>query len=179
MLRRAGTWDHLVGGYLAGTLRTQSDLSEAPELDQLGRPGRRREHRHRYLTEASAGTRLSPVSLRVDVMIRFDDVSKQYAGGTTAVDHLDLEAPTGQITVLVGPSGCGKTTTLRMVNRMIEPTSGTIWLDDQDTGKMDAAEMRRGIGYVIQHAGPLPAPHRARQRRHRARAARLGQEEDP
>ena len=99
---------------------------------------------------------MSPVSLRVDVMIRFDDVSKQYAGGTTAVDHLDLEAPTGQITVLVGPSGCGKTTTLRMVNRMIEPTSGTIWLDDQDTGKMDAAEMRRGIGYVIQHAGLFP-----------------------
>jgi osmoprotectant transport system ATP-binding protein len=89
-------------------------------------------------------------------MIRFDDVSKQYAGGTTAVDHLDLEAPTGQITVLVGPSGCGKTTTLRMVNRMIEPTSGTIWLDDQDTGKMDAAEMRRGIGYVIQAAGLFP-----------------------
>ena len=89
-------------------------------------------------------------------MIRFDDVSKQYAGGTTAVDHLDLEAPTGQITVLVGPSGCGKTTTLRMVNRMIEPTSGTIWLDDQDTGTMDAAQMRRGIGYVIQHAGLFP-----------------------
>jgi osmoprotectant transport system ATP-binding protein len=89
-------------------------------------------------------------------MIRFDDVSKQYAGGTTAVDHLHLEAPTGQITVLVGPSGCGKTTTLRMVNRMIEPTSGTIWLDDQDTGTMDAAQMRRGIGYVIQHAGLFP-----------------------
>ncbi|MEO7235574.1 MAG: ATP-binding cassette domain-containing protein [Lapillicoccus sp.] len=89
-------------------------------------------------------------------MIRFDDVSKQYPGGTTAVDHLDLEAPTGQITVLVGPSGCGKTTTLRMVNRMIETTSGRIWLDDQDTGAMDAAEMRRGIGYVIQHAGLFP-----------------------
>ncbi len=99
---------------------------------------------------------MSLVSLRVDVMIRFDDVSKQYPGGTTAVDHLDLEAPTGQITVLVGPSGCGKTTTLRMVNRMIEPTSGRIWLDDQDTGAMDAAEMRRGIGYVIQHAGLFP-----------------------
>ena len=89
-------------------------------------------------------------------MIRFDDVSKQYAGGTTAVDHLTLEAPTGQITVLVGPSGCGKTTTLRMVNRIIEPTSGTISLDDQDTRKMDAAEMRRGIGYVIQAAGLFP-----------------------
>jgi osmoprotectant transport system ATP-binding protein len=99
---------------------------------------------------------MSPASLRVDVMIRFDDVSKQYPGGTTAVDHLELEAPTGRITVLVGPSGCGKTTTLRMVNRMIEPTSGRIWLDDQDTGAMDAAEMRRGIGYVIQHAGLFP-----------------------
>ncbi len=99
---------------------------------------------------------MSAVSPRVDTMIRFDDVSKQYPGGTTAVDHLDLEASTGKITVLVGPSGCGKTTTLRMVNRMIEPTSGTIWLDDQDTGTMDAAEMRRGIGYVIQHAGLFP-----------------------
>ncbi len=89
-------------------------------------------------------------------MIRFDGVSKQYPDGTKAVDDLTLEAPTGQITVLVGPSGCGKTTTLRMVNRMIEPTSGTIWLDDQDTGKMDAAQMRRGIGYVIQHAGLFP-----------------------
>ena len=99
---------------------------------------------------------MSPVSLRVDPMIRFDDVSKQYPGGTTAVDHLDLEAPTGKITVLVGPSGCGKTTTLRMVNRMIEPTSGTIWLDDENTGTMDAAQMRRGIGYVIQNAGLFP-----------------------
>ena len=99
---------------------------------------------------------MSVASLRVEGMIRFDDVSKQYPGGTTAVDHLDLEAPTGQITVLVGPSGCGKTTTLRMVNRMIEPTSGTIWLDDQNTSRMDAAEMRRGIGYVIQSAGLFP-----------------------
>ena len=73
-----------------------------------------------------------------DEVVRFDDVSKQYPGGTTAVDHLVLEAPTGQITVLVGPSGCGKTTTLRMVNRMIEPTSGRIWLDDQaaDAGQL-------------------------------------------
>ena len=66
-----------------------------------------------------------------------------------------------------------------MVNRMIEPTSGTIWLDDQDTGTMDAAELRRGIGYVIQHAGLFPHRTVARQRQHRARAARLGQEEDP
>ena len=89
-------------------------------------------------------------------MIRFDGVSKHYPDGTVAVDHLSLEAPTGQITVLVGPSGCGKTTSLRMVNRMIEPTSGRIWVDDQDTASMDAAQLRRGIGYVIQHAGLFP-----------------------
>jgi osmoprotectant transport system ATP-binding protein len=89
-------------------------------------------------------------------MIRFDGVSKRYPDGTIAVNNLSLEAPTGQITVLVGPSGCGKTTSLRMVNRMIEPTSGRIWIDDQDTAAMDASELRRGIGYVIQHAGLFP-----------------------
>ena len=76
--------------------------------------------------------------------------------GGTAVDELDLTAPTGRITVLVGPSGCGKTTSLRMVNRMIEPTSGSIHLDGRDTADLEAAEMRRGIGYVIQHAGLFP-----------------------
>ena len=91
-------------------------------------------------------------------MIRFEGVTKRYAGGSAAVavDDLTLTAPTGQITVLVGPSGCGKTTTLRMVNRMIAPTSGTITLDGRDTAALDAAELRRGIGYVIQHAGLFP-----------------------
>jgi osmoprotectant transport system ATP-binding protein len=89
-------------------------------------------------------------------MIRFDGVSKAYPDGTVAVERLDLEAPTGQITVLVGPSGCGKTTSLRMVNRMIEPTSGRITIDDQDTASMEASQLRRGIGYVIQHAGLFP-----------------------
>jgi osmoprotectant transport system ATP-binding protein len=89
-------------------------------------------------------------------MIRFEAVSKTYPDGTVAVDHLDLEAPSGQITVLVGPSGCGKTTSLRMINRMIEPTSGRIWLDDRDTATVPAAQLRRGIGYVIQHAGLFP-----------------------
>jgi osmoprotectant transport system ATP-binding protein len=89
-------------------------------------------------------------------MIRFDGVSKRYPDGTVAVDDLILEAPTGQITVLVGPSGCGKTTSLRMVNRMIEPTSGRIEIDGQDTAEMDASRLRRGIGYVIQHAGLFP-----------------------
>lgn len=94
-------------------------------------------------------------------MIRFEGVTKRYAGApghapSVAVDDLTLEAPTGQITVLVGPSGCGKTTTLRMVNRMITPTSGSIWLDGRDTAGLDEAELRRGIGYVIQHAGLFP-----------------------
>ncbi len=89
-------------------------------------------------------------------MIRFDQVTKRYPDGTVAVDQLDLVAPTGQITVFVGPSGCGKTTSLRMINRMIEPTSGTIWLDDTDTSALPAHELRRQIGYVIQHAGLFP-----------------------
>src|SRR6476660_5920072 len=89
-------------------------------------------------------------------MIRFESVTKQYPDGTVAVDALSLTAPTGKITVLVGPSGCGKTTSLRMVNRMIEPTRGTITLDGQDTGRMNQADLRRGMGYVIQHAGLFP-----------------------
>ena len=89
-------------------------------------------------------------------MIRFDSVSKHYPDGTVAVDTLGLQAPSGQITVLVGPSGCGKTTSLRMINRMIEPTSGTIWLDDRNTSEFAAHELRRQIGYVIQHAGLFP-----------------------
>jgi osmoprotectant transport system ATP-binding protein len=89
-------------------------------------------------------------------VIRFDSVTKRYPDGTVAVDELDLTAPSGKITVLVGPSGCGKTTSLRMINRMIEPTSGTIWLDDEDTAKIATHELRRKIGYVIQHAGLFP-----------------------
>jgi osmoprotectant transport system ATP-binding protein len=89
-------------------------------------------------------------------VIRFESVTKRYPDGTVAVDDLSLTAPSGQITVFVGPSGCGKTTSLRMINRMIEPTSGRIWLDDQDTGSVDPATLRRGIGYVIQQAGLFP-----------------------
>jgi osmoprotectant transport system ATP-binding protein len=89
-------------------------------------------------------------------MIRFDSVTKQYPDGTVAVDDLSLEAASGKITVFVGPSGCGKTTSLRMINRMIQPSSGTIWLDGRDTGSLAASDLRRGIGYVIQHAGLFP-----------------------
>ncbi|MDR6686291.1 osmoprotectant transport system ATP-binding protein [Arthrobacter sp. 1088] len=89
-------------------------------------------------------------------MIKFENVTKAYPDGTVAVDGLNLEAPTGKLTILVGPSGCGKTTSLRMINRLIEPSSGTIYLDDEPTSGMDAALLRRRIGYVIQHAGLFP-----------------------
>ena len=79
-------------------------------------------------------------------MIRFDAVSKQFPDGTVAVDELTFEAPTGQITVLVGPSGCGKTTSLRMINRMIKPTGGRIWIDDKAPAQMDEARLPRGTG---------------------------------
>jgi osmoprotectant transport system ATP-binding protein len=89
-------------------------------------------------------------------LITFEGVTKRYADGTVAVDDLTLEIPTGQITVLVGPSGCGKTTTLRMVNRMVEPTSGRIAIDGEDIAGSDPPTLRRGIGYVIQQAGLFP-----------------------
>jgi osmoprotectant transport system ATP-binding protein len=89
-------------------------------------------------------------------LIKFDGVTKRYPDGTVAVDDLTLEIPTGQITVLVGPSGCGKTTSLRMTNRMIEPSGGTITIDGEDIQALDPAQLRRGIGYVIQHAGLFP-----------------------
>ncbi|MFE1767439.1 ABC transporter ATP-binding protein [Streptomyces angustmyceticus] len=89
-------------------------------------------------------------------MIKFDAVSKRYPNGTTAVDDLSLDLPEGGVTVLVGSSGCGKTTTLRMVNRMVEPTSGRISVGGRDILEADAAELRRGIGYVIQQSGLFP-----------------------
>ncbi|MGW1210799.1 ABC transporter ATP-binding protein [Streptomyces sp. NPDC002499] len=89
-------------------------------------------------------------------MIQFDAVHKRFPNGTTAVHDLSLEIPEGGVTVLVGSSGCGKTTTLRMVNRMVEPTSGTIRVGGKDVTRQDAAELRRSIGYVIQQAGLFP-----------------------
>ena len=109
-------------------------------------------------------------------MIRFEAVTKQYPDGTVAVDHLDLTAPSRQITVLVGPSGCGKTTSLRMINRMIEPTGGRIFIDDQDAvqGLADRTAARHRLRDPARRA--VPAPHRRRQRRDRAVPARPGQE---
>ena len=89
-------------------------------------------------------------------MIEFEGVRKEYPDGTVAVEDLDLVIEDSAITVLVGPSGCGKTTTLRMINRMVEPSAGTIRIDGEDSAGRDLAQLRRGIGYVIQHAGLFP-----------------------
>jgi osmoprotectant transport system ATP-binding protein len=89
-------------------------------------------------------------------VISFEGVTKQYPDGTLAVDSLDLRIEDRSFTVFVGPSGCGKTTSMRMINRMIEPTSGTISVDGRDISTVDAVKLRLGIGYVIQSAGLLP-----------------------
>lgn len=89
-------------------------------------------------------------------MIEFRAARKEYPDGTVAVEDVDLAIEAGTITVLVGPSGCGKTTLLRMVNRMIEPTAGEVLVDGRDVRTADSAELRRGIGYVIQQAGLFP-----------------------
>jgi len=101
-----------------------------------------------------------------DVAIRLDQLTKQYPGGARpAVDSLDLTIPKGELVALVGPSGCGKTTTLKMINRLVEPTGGTVWIDGTDARTLPAHELRRGIGYVIQQAGLFP---------HRTVAANIG-----
>ncbi|MCX5532868.1 betaine/proline/choline family ABC transporter ATP-binding protein [Streptomyces sp. NBC_00006] len=89
-------------------------------------------------------------------MIRFEHVSKRYADGTTAVDDLSFEVNEGELVTLVGPSGCGKTTTMKMVNRLIEPTAGRIFLDGDDISGVDPVQLRRRIGYVIQQVGLFP-----------------------
>jgi osmoprotectant transport system ATP-binding protein len=89
-------------------------------------------------------------------MIRLDSISKRFPNGQIAVDALTLEIPAGQTCVLVGPSGCGKTTTLKMINRLVEPTSGRIFLDDEDVTRADPVRLRRRIGYVIQQVGLFP-----------------------
>ena len=88
-------------------------------------------------------------------MITFDRVVKRYAT-SVAVDHLSLEIKSGETVILVGPSGCGKTTSLKMINRLVEPTEGTISIDDRDTRTYDVNDLRRSIGYVIQQVGLFP-----------------------
>jgi len=89
-------------------------------------------------------------------MIEFSHVTKRYPDGTAAVDDLSLTVPAHRTTVLVGSSGCGKTTLLRMINRMVEPTSGRITIDGADIADRSPVELRRRIGYVMQNGGLLP-----------------------
>ncbi|WP_412163420.1 ABC transporter ATP-binding protein [Curtobacterium flaccumfaciens] len=89
-------------------------------------------------------------------MIEFRSVRKTYPDGTTAVEHFDLVIPSRTTTVFVGSSGCGKTTLLRMINRMVDPTSGTVEIDGSDVAGINPVELRRHIGYVMQNSGLLP-----------------------
>ena len=88
--------------------------------------------------------------------ITLDRLRKVYPDQTVAVDELSLDIGAGEVVVLIGPSGCGKSTVLRMVNRLIEPTSGRVVLGDDDVTKVDPTELRRKIGYVIQNVGLFP-----------------------
>jgi osmoprotectant transport system ATP-binding protein len=88
--------------------------------------------------------------------VKFEHVTKMYSGGRPAVNDLSLEVQSGELLVLIGPSGCGKTTTLRMINRLEEPTSGTIYIEGRDIRSYDPIQLRRGIGYTIQQTGLLP-----------------------
>ena len=89
-------------------------------------------------------------------MIRLESLTKRWHNGQVAVDSLDLDIRDGEICMLVGPSGCGKTTTLKMINRLVEPTAGRIFLAGDDVTGSDPVELRRRIGYVIQHVGLFP-----------------------
>ncbi|XKE46571.1 ABC transporter ATP-binding protein [Halomonas organivorans] len=92
-------------------------------------------------------------------MIRLDNLTKVFdtpKGAVTAADHITMEVPAGEICILLGPSGCGKTTTLKMINRIVRPTSGKVFIDGEDTTDLDTQELRRNIGYVIQQIGLFP-----------------------
>ncbi|MEJ7740071.1 MAG: ATP-binding cassette domain-containing protein [Chitinophagaceae bacterium] len=88
-------------------------------------------------------------------MIKLENISK-YFGVTTAVDHISFEVKEGETMVLLGTSGCGKTTTLRMINRLIEPSSGIVWVNGENVLTQSPENLRKGIGYVLQHHGLFP-----------------------
>ncbi|EUJ33392.1 Carnitine transport ATP-binding protein OpuCA [Listeria floridensis FSL S10-1187] len=89
-------------------------------------------------------------------MLRFEHVSKTYKGGKKAVDDLNLNINQGEFICFIGPSGCGKTTTMKMINRLIDPSEGKIFVDDKDILQEDPVKLRRSIGYVIQQIGLMP-----------------------
>lgn len=89
-------------------------------------------------------------------MIEFKNIYKSYEGRSNVVKDVNLLCETGEITVLIGPSGCGKTTTMKMVNRLLNPTKGDIFIDKKNISQINPVELRRQIGYVIQHVGLFP-----------------------
>ncbi|KIL36451.1 glycine/betaine ABC transporter ATP-binding protein [Cohnella kolymensis] len=89
-------------------------------------------------------------------MIQFIDVTKKYHDGTVALKGINLEIKQGELVTLIGPSGCGKTTTMKMINRLVEPSGGRILVDGKDISKINPVELRRNVGYVIQHIGLFP-----------------------
>ncbi|MGM9925709.1 MAG: ABC transporter ATP-binding protein [Bacillus sp. (in: firmicutes)] len=89
-------------------------------------------------------------------MLKFEDVSKVYGGGKRAVNHVSFDIRKGEFIVFIGPSGCGKTTTMKMINRLIKPSEGKIYLNGEDIMQKDVVELRRSIGYVIQQIGLFP-----------------------
>jgi osmoprotectant transport system ATP-binding protein len=90
-------------------------------------------------------------------MIRMENVTKRYGESTApSVDDLTLDVPEGSTVALIGPSGCGKTTTMRMINRLIEPTEGRIFVNGENVTEADPVKLRRHIGYVIQNVGLFP-----------------------
>src|SRR6266511_1408993 len=107
---------------------------------------------HPRMTEAKV------TESRRGAVVEFARVTKRYGGkgDAAAVQELSMRAPGGEVCVLVGPSGCGKTTTLKMVNRLVEPSSGHVLLDGDDIGRRNPVELRRRIGYVIQQTGLFP-----------------------
>ncbi|MGG1688098.1 ABC transporter ATP-binding protein [Pseudalkalibacillus sp. NRS-1564] len=89
-------------------------------------------------------------------MITFEHISKKFADGTEALKDINLHIEKGELLTLIGPSGCGKTTTMKMINRLIEPSGGQIYIDGKPISDQDPVELRRSIGYVIQQIGLLP-----------------------
>ena len=93
---------------------------------------------------------MSPAAIRVE------DLHKHYPGGGTAVDHIDFEVARGETLVLLGAPGCGKTTTLKMINRLVEPSGGRVEVEGRDAAQLDPDALRRRIGYVFQGIGLFP-----------------------
>jgi osmoprotectant transport system ATP-binding protein len=89
-------------------------------------------------------------------LLKFDHVSKEYKGGKKAVNNLSLEFERGEFICFIGPSGCGKTTTMKMINRLIEPSDGSIYINGENIIEKNPVQLRREIGYVIQQIGLFP-----------------------